>query len=312
MNTYEICADEAWTHTGPPLNRYWCFFGGLFGLESCLDRLETSLRKVARTANYNLEVKWSNLSERDYDTYLLLVDTFFNHLSTDEIRYRQVFLDRSYVYVPKPGSSPLSDLDVQFRIYYQFLRHCFGLSFLPQASNGPDRIILRLDTHSSQKHKAKLVEFVQRFPGLMNRSDLEFFVKFHCSKQFYRIQICDVIVGAAGSYGNRMHDRRQPGKRGQTPIQKCRFQLAKHIYNRLRDLSRIDRGSLTFNWFETTGKDGELENIFRHKIRIWKFKPSNYHIDKGWENDNLDNQGRYVASNIIVPKTFPQNEEKLI
>ncbi|CAA7613454.1 hypothetical protein MCP1_120001 [Candidatus Terasakiella magnetica] len=36
--TYEIYADEAWTHCNPPLNRYWCFFGGIMGRSEDLEQ----------------------------------------------------------------------------------------------------------------------------------------------------------------------------------------------------------------------------------------------------------------------------------
>lgn len=46
---WEIAADEAFTHQTPPLNRYWCFFGGVCGSEAVLDRLEKRLENVVAT-----------------------------------------------------------------------------------------------------------------------------------------------------------------------------------------------------------------------------------------------------------------------
>jgi hypothetical protein len=43
---YEICGDEAWTHVNKPLNRYWCFWGGLLAQANEMDHLETELRKT--------------------------------------------------------------------------------------------------------------------------------------------------------------------------------------------------------------------------------------------------------------------------
>ena len=78
--------------------------------------------------------------------------------------------------------------------------------------------------------------------------------------------------------------------------------MSTYIYNKLRDLDRAERGSGAFNWFESTGRDGTPESMLIHKVRVWKFKPARYHIDKGWQNDHLDKQGRYQAPEIVVPQ----------
>ena len=101
---YEISADEAWTHTSPPLNRYWCFYGRIFGRESECDRLETALRAIAAARSLRGEVKWSSVTARNIETYKLLVDSFFYHVSHCDLKYRQAFLDRAFVHVPSAGT----------------------------------------------------------------------------------------------------------------------------------------------------------------------------------------------------------------
>jgi hypothetical protein len=299
---YEISGDEAWTHTSQPLNRYWCFFGGLFALENDADRLETELRNCASKHNYRNEIKWGKLSIQNSGLYKELVDILLSNIENHDFKFRQVFLDRAFVHVSSPTDPPLSDLDIQFRICYQFLKHSFGLSFMPKAVAGFDTILIRMDTHSSQKHKEKLKQFTEQLPKLLNRTDLDIRLAHVCSHHLMRIGVCDILMGAAGSYGNRMHDRRDEGVRGMTPKQKCRLDLAKYIYDGLRRLNNTTRGKNAFNWFESTGHDGNIENRFNHKIRIWKFHPLKYKLDRGWQNRNLDNQGRYQGPDIVEPE----------
>jgi hypothetical protein len=301
---YEICGDESWTHTSPPLNRYWCFFGGLFALQNDADRLETELQQCLVKQNHRNEIKWGKLSIQNLSLYKELVDIFFDNLQKHELKYRQVFLDRACVHVPSLGDPLLSDLDIQFRICYQFLKHSFGLSYMPRAASGSDIIFIRLDTHSSQKHKDDLKQFVEQLPTLLKRTDLDIRLAHLSSHKLIRICVCDVLAGAAGSYGNRWHDRREPGVKGMSSKQKCRLELAKYIYNHLRRLDHITRGSRAFNWFESTGHDGNIENRFRHKLRIWKFHPQKYKIDRGWQNDHLDKQGRYQGPDIVEPTSM--------
>jgi hypothetical protein len=296
---YEISADEAWTHTSQPPNRYWCFFGGVFGPESSCDRLETSLRAIVAAKKLRGEIKWSSVTDQNIQCYKLLVDTFFTHIENGNLVYRQMFLDRSFVHIPSPNDPPLSPLDVQFRICYQFLKHSFGLRYLANSDPACDHhVTIRLDEHSSQHHKDELRSYVERIPEQFNSRRLITKVQYVNSKKFLRLQVCDLIMGAAGSYGNKMHKRREAGRRGMTNKQKQRLDIALYIYGKLRNLDASERGTKGFNWFETTGTDGDAENRLRHKIRIWKFIPNRFQKDKGWENDNLDKQGVYLGPKI--------------
>ena len=80
--------------------------------------------------------------------------------------------------------------------------------------------------------------------------------------------------------------------------QKLRHEFAKFVYTSLKSVTCAERGSGGFNWFESTGKDGDWTNMLKHSIRIWKFLPQRYRIDEGWQNDHLDRQGRFVASKL--------------
>lgn len=304
MAIYEIWADEAWTHGGQ-LSRYWCFFGGVMGPQDALERLDSELAKVKASFGLQGEVKWEHVRGRNLNAYRAFVDVLFTLLPTTDLRYRQVFLDRTLVKVDIQGNRvDLSDLDLQYKIYYQFLKHAFGVKHLPAAPPGSrHRVLIRLDDHSSQRHKAELESFVRNLASMFHRPDLEFDVAFRNSKKSNRLQICDLLIGAAGSHGNKMHDRRKPGQRGMSDKQKWRLEMAKYIYNRLRAFDAAERGSRAFNWFESTGWNGRPDAMLSQKLRIWKFRPSPFHVDKGWQNDHLDRQGRYQGPEIVVPPT---------
>jgi Protein of unknown function (DUF3800) len=205
---YELCADEAWTHGGNPPNRYWCFFGGIFGLESDLSALESALKAIIISAGHKIEVKWSNVSQAGIPVYKKLLDEFFRHLQTKDIAYRQLFLDRMFVYVPQANQPEQTNLDTQYKIYYQFIKHHFGLKYLPRVEGAFSVVYIRLDEHSSQQHKEQLKRLAENLPVIIGRTDLTFNLSFVESKKHIRLQICDLIMGAAGSYGNKMHLKR--------------------------------------------------------------------------------------------------------
>lgn len=296
MARYEIYADEAWTHGGNPPNRYFCFYGGIFGLTSDLDRLDTDLRKILAAHRATGEVKWSNLSSKSEPLFRELVDCLCLHLDRGAVKYRQMFCDRACVRECPPGEAPASDLDVQFKLCYQFLKHAFGIKHLNADDALGNEVLVRLDTHSSQRHKDQLIAFAEKLPSSLGRPDLKIKVTFVNSKHVPRIQICDLLMGAAGSHGNKMERRRIAGRRGMSEKQRLRHEFAKFIYAKLKAVSCRERGTNGFNWFESTGKDGDWSNRLNHKIRIWKFLPTQYRIDQGWQNDHLDSQGMFVAS----------------
>jgi hypothetical protein len=293
---HEIFADEAWTHCSAPLRRYWCFYGGIFGPESDLYRLDRKLRAVQAGRKTIGEIKWSSLTPANLNVYTAFADCLFDEIASGSIKYRQMFCDRSLVRVAPYGEPPVSDLDVQFKLCYQFIKHSFGIEYLDRGSEHEVRV--HLDGHSSQKHKKRLALFSRDIPKILNHDRLKLSVSYHQSDKASRIQACDLIIGAAGSKGNRMDQLREPGQRGMTAKQKARADLSQHIYDRLRAIDAADRGSAVFHWFESTGKDGDRTNLLNHKVRIWKFKPKMYRVDEGWQNKNLDKFGQYRGPEI--------------
>lgn len=265
-----------------------------------LDRLDGELRTILQAHRARGEVKWSNLTPRTEKLFRELVECLGGYIESGVVRYRQMFCDRALVRDSVPGEPEVSELDVQFKLFYQFLKHAFGFKHLPATGSGQKHeILIRLDTHSSQRHKDDLIKFTENLPVVLGRSDVEVRVTFVNSANVPRIQICDVLMGAAGSYGNKMQLRRAPGQRGMSEKQGLRFEFAKLVYNKLREISCKERGTLAFNWFESTGKDGDWANVLHHKVRIWKFTPKRYRIDRGWQNDHLDRQGMFVASDLL-------------
>ena len=224
------------------------------------------------------------------------MDLTFGHIAKGNLIYRQVFCDRARIPKDKIHLETPFDLDFQYKLYYQFVRHSFGIQSLPLNAI----FHLHLDHHSSKKHQQSLKSFASNIPSYVGREDIRVELSYitHSIKHD-SIQLADLIAGAAGSHANKMHAIREPNQHGMKPKQKLRHELAKYTYNHLRNMRFLDVGSKTFNWFETTGGFNH-DNALNQKVRVWKFKPSApYYHDKGWENDHLDAQGNYQGPDII-------------
>ena len=276
---YIIYADEAWTQSHP-LYRYHCFFGGILSSKDEFERLDLEVRNLKKEFNYKREIKWSNISIKNIDFYeklLVLIEQFI--CECDETKYRQMFMDRAFRY----NGKSVSELDSQFKIYYQFLKHCFGFDYV----NENRKFIFKLDEHSSYNHKIKLKNFIEN----INIKNVEIKVEFVNSKKSIPLQICDLLMGAAGYYGNKVDWDLLPGKKRRTKHQIMKSNFGKSIYNLLRRIDARYRGSKAFNWFESTGSDGDRSNRYHHKMRIWKFIPNNYELDTSWQDDAFRSNG---------------------
>ncbi|WP_335954435.1 DUF3800 domain-containing protein [Acinetobacter guillouiae] len=282
MRKFLIYADEAWTQTHKiSENRYHCFFGGFFATPQEFKKFEQELILLQKKFNQSKEIKWGNLSKYNVDFYneiIKLVEIFLcdNHFS----KYRQFFMDRHHQY----SGAQASMLDSQFKMYYQFLKHSFGLQYIPYKNI---QIIFFLDTHSSHYHKEKLKEFALDLPRILSRNDITIKIEFIDSKKSKILQVCDLLMGTAGYYGNAIYERKVNGKKQITKHQKLKRDFGKTTYNMLRNIDAKFRNTKAFNWFENTGTEGSKNNYFNHKLRIWKFIPNNSIPNSIWLNKNL-------------------------
>ncbi len=150
---FEIYADEAWTHIPPTIkeqNRYWNFFGGISGPQPDLNRLETLLQKIKIHFGNRAEVKWTNIFSGNIACYKAMVDCLFQQLDSSQLRYLQVFLDRKFIYINPASGKPIGPLELQSKIYYQFLKHSFGLKYLPHQNYN---VLIHLDRTLPKSHR---------------------------------------------------------------------------------------------------------------------------------------------------------------
>ena len=294
MKQYQILADEGWTHNETPQNRYHHFFVSLFAPSDTISLLEQKLKECNNNFIYSHknEIKWSKLNARLFKDYKNLIDTFFDFWQEhEELKYRQLFMDRKYEYTNE--DNPKEKL---FKIYYQFLKHSFGFDSDYFKALDVDSLLFKLDDYPDKKRKQVLNDYIQNFYSAFNVK-----VKYIDSKTSYIHQIIDIIMGAAGFYGNF-----KCCKKDKVKIQDiCKLKFAKYIQKRLEEIQKADRGTKVFHWFENTGgiKGANYDNRHRYKIVVWKFIPKEHNIDNSWEHkDNEDIKKLKMRSKYYIKK----------
>jgi len=277
MKQYQILADEGWTHLDTPPNRYHHFFVSLFAPSDTISLLEQKLKICNKNFEHphKNEIKWSRLNARYFSDYKKLIDIFFDFwMQHDELKYRQMFLDRKYEYIGEGNSK-----DILFMIYYQFLKHSFGFDSEYFKTLNIDSLLFKLDDYPDKKRKQTLIDYVQ---SLYNSFNVK--INFIDSKTSYIHQIVDILMGASGYYGNFKCCKKDEIK----PQDICKLKLAKHIQKKLDEIQAKDRNTKVFHWFENTGnvKHYSYNNRHLYKIVIWKFIPKEHKLDFSWENKN--------------------------
>lgn len=129
---------------------YSNFYGGVLVGSSQVERMSRFLNAEKQRLNLYGEVKWSKVSETYLAKYRELICSFFREIAAGNARVRVMF--RHNIHAP-------TDLTFEqiggtyFRLYYQFIKHAFGLSFHPPIAK-PRRVRLFFDEFPETKEEA--------------------------------------------------------------------------------------------------------------------------------------------------------------
>lgn len=255
------------------------FYGGILIRSSDRQILEELLRNKKEELNLGSEVKWERLSANYLEKYKEFISYYFEFVRTGRIKVRIMFCQRLYI---AEGLSKENRENEYFYLYYQFLKHAFGLSYCNP--NALDRVFLSLmidelpDTRQkAQRFKSKLSSIPeapdmrgrQLFIPPRNISEID-------SSQHTLLQGLDIILGAMCSKLNDKFMIKPEGQKRRGKRTLAREKLYKHIR------SEIELIYPRFNVGGTTGTQNGPEDRWHHAYRHWKFVPSKHKIDKDY------------------------------
>lgn len=118
---YIIFCDESEVN-----GRYYSnFYGGVLVGASDYERITSRLNAEKQRLNLLGEVKWSKVTALYLPKYETLIRTFFEEICKGQVKVRIMF--RQNVHNPV-GLNPNQLSKGYFLLYYQFIKHAFGLS----------------------------------------------------------------------------------------------------------------------------------------------------------------------------------------
>ncbi|KMY68636.1 hypothetical protein AAU61_03115 [Desulfocarbo indianensis] len=264
---YHVWCDESDTKG----KHFSNFYGGAIVSSVDLDYVINTLKEKKASLNLYGEIKWSKMSHQYLSKYTEIISTFFQLVVQGKVKVRIMFR--------KTGNTPnnLSPDQINnkfFLLYYQFIKHGFGLNRgLPVHEK---RTNLHISFDKLPDKKSKVVRFknyIFKLNKIINEKNL--FLPFDNisevdSHDHEVLQCVDIITGAMSFKLNKKHLELMPGKKRRGKKTIAKEQLYKHINKEIRALY-----GYSFNVGASTGRRNGADSPWSMPYRHWLFVPKN-------------------------------------
>lgn len=256
------------------------FFGNFFGgvLLKAEDRqvIEELLLAKKAELNFGNELKWQKVTPQYYEKYREFMAYYFTFVASGRLRVRVMFTQN--IHQPQQLTTEQRD-EAYFRLYYQFLKHAFGIRYCNP--NAIDRVTfsLLLDQIPDTKEKTeKFKRFLAAIPQARDWQGLNISIpKAQIadvdSSRHTILQGLDVILGAMCFRLNDKHLEKPEGARRRGKRTIAKEALYKSINKEIRDIYP------NFNIGTTTGVANGASDRWSHPYRHWRFVPANHRLE---------------------------------
>ena len=256
---------------------YSNFYGGVRVPASSLAQVENTLSACKSRLGLTSEIKWEKVGPGIVERYETFITAFFDLLAERRAFMRVMFTQNARVPV---GLSNGQLSESYYLLYYQFLKHGFGLACIPRHAS-PPRVRIYLDEIGDTR------EQISRFRGyLAGLADTKTIraaggiILEECAITEVRshdhivMQALDTVLGAMTFRLNNKHLERAPGQIGPGKRTVAKERLYRHI---LAEIKRAT-GKAGFNIGISTGAthpDGRWSDPYLH----WLFVPAKHRFD---------------------------------
>jgi hypothetical protein len=256
--------------------RYYSnFYGGVLVSSKDLDVIVKTIRKICIKHRLNDELKWQNVTAQYLNKYIAVIDVFFMLMAKGKIKARITFRQNAH----RPTNLSKSHHDNEFfLLYYQFIKHAFGLEY---SNKRPEPIHIRIYFDNLPDTIAKCQQFKEYIKGLETSRKFQLArVKIRKedisevrSHNHILLQCLDIVLGSMAFRLNDMHKEKPEGSRLRGKRTIAKEKLFKHISTHIRSIYP------GFNIGVSTGRDEESDN-WNHQYRHWSFRPKDFKTDE--------------------------------
>lgn len=270
---YIIYADES-----DKKGRYYSnFFGGVLLAASERQTISDELNEIKRELGLVHELKWQYVDEACVDRYAEFIRTYFTYIASSRLKVRIMFTQN--MRVPLNLTKRHHD-DQYFLLYYQFIKHAFGLKY---ADHNPYQAVFVSVMPDKIPDTADRVErfkdYLCRIPGsaLMRRENI-FIPKSSIaavdSEDHVILQGLDIILGSMCARLNEKLRMIPAGRRRRGKRTVAKEKLYKVINEEIRKIYP------NFNVGVGTACRYGPSDRWTHPYRHWLFMPTSYLLDR--------------------------------
>lgn len=254
---------------------YSHFYGGVLIEARKQAAIEKELQAVKDDLNiFDGEIKWQRITEPYKDKYIKFLHAVFDIIDRGDMKIRIMFTQNRWI----PHLEDYHIGNDYFLLYYQFIKHAFGLRYsVPGVGPASAAVLLDEVPHNKEKFAAfrRYLSGLSDFPiwreaGFSIAHDDIAEVD---SRNHNIMQALDVVLGAVQSRLNEKHTRPVPPakRRGKRALAKADVYAA--FKGRLMTLYP------RFNVGISTGTPNGPQDRWNHAYRHWLFVPTNAYED---------------------------------
>ena len=255
---------------------YSDFYGGVLVTSKDLDKVVQRLESCKTDLNLHQEVKWIKVTENYLEKYKSLMDVFFEYIQSGQIKLRIMFRQSA---ISATNLTEYNKRHGYFLLYYQFIKHAFGLRYAQTGESNPIFLRLLFDELPESRLKCELFKnhiWALQSLAIFNAANIKIRrrdITEIDSKAHVLLQCLDIVLGAMAFRLNDLHKVTVPetGLRGKRTMAK--EQLYKHI------LAKIKTVHPHFNIGKTTGKANGWIDLWENPYRHWSFMPRDFKVD---------------------------------
>lgn len=258
--------------TGP---HYGNFYGGILVESAHLSEVIERLQQKKTELHFNGEVKWQKITQPYAAKYMALIDTLFDLAGEGKVKLRIMFTQKAYL-PPEPIRRKADEAFL--KLYYQFVKHAFGLQYAGDAS-GETKVRLYFDwLPDTEERNANFKGYVCGLNSSLafRRARLriqEDQIAEVDSKDHVLLQCLDIVLGAMPFKLNNKFKEKPEGSRTRGKRTIAKEKVYKHINKRIRGLYP------GFNVGVSTGTPNGIEDRWAMPYRHWRFMPRDAQYD---------------------------------
>ncbi len=250
------------------------FYGGALVKSADFDNINNTIEAKKDELNLLGEVKWQKVTSQYLNKYISLMDTFFEFIQEGKVKIRIMFTQN---YIQAINLTKEQREKEFFILYYQFIKHAFGLKHCSQ--NG-QHVNVRIYFDKLPDTNMKCEEFKEFIYRLQNTHFLDTNLRMKkeditevCSHEHPILQCMDIILGAMHFRLNNGHLEKPEGSRRRGKRTVAKEALYKHINRKIRGIYP------NFNVGISTGLQGDIKNLWEHEYRHWCFRPNDFEVN---------------------------------